>query len=141
MSAATKKRTTPRTSAGSVFTRVRRLGMKLPDVEEGTSWGFPALKVDGKMFAVIPTHRSAEPESIAVRLSFVERDLRLEADPDTYYVKPHYVNYPCVLARVRKLNDAALADLLETGWQFVRSPKKRSKTAPKAAPKTSSKPR
>jgi hypothetical protein len=108
-------------AAKDFFDRVRRLGLRLPDVEEATSWGAPALKVRGKMFACIPTNKQAEPESVVFRLSFTERDLRLDAEPDHYYLKPHYVNYPCVLARVKRLSDAALKELLETSWRFVQT--------------------
>ena len=110
----------PRTTK-DYFARVRRLGLKLADVEEATSWGAPALKVRGKMFACVPTNKQAEPESVVFRLSFVERDLRLDAEPDLYYLKPHYVNYPCVLARVKRLSDGALKELLETSWRFVQT--------------------
>ena len=100
------------------FTRVRRLAADLPDVAEGTAYGSPALTVGGKMFACIPVHRSAEPGSLAVRMSVVERDLRLEMDPDKYYVTPHYVAHPVVLVRLSRLNDDELKELLEVGRQF-----------------------
>ena len=117
----------PRTTK-DYFARVRRLGLQLADVEEGTSWGAPALKVRGKMFACVPTNKQAEPESVVFRLSFVERDLRLDAEPDHYYLKPHYVNYPCVLARVKRLSDGALKELLETSWRFVQTTGRASKS-------------
>ena len=110
------------------FARVRRLGIKLEGVEEGTSYGAPALKVRGKMFACVAIDKSAEPDTLAVRMSFLERDLRVQAEPDVYYLKPHYVNSPCVLARLGKISDDALRELLETGWQFERRPKKRGAT-------------
>ena len=104
-----------------VFDRIRKLGLKLPGVEEGTAYGSPALMVGGKMFACIPTNKQAEPDSLVVRMSFLERDLRINAEPDVYYVKPHYEGYPCALARVKQLDDEALMELLEVGAQFVRS--------------------
>jgi hypothetical protein len=107
------------------FDRVRRLGRELEGVEEGTSYGSPALKVRGKMFACIAVDKSAEPNTLAVRMSFLERDLRLQAEPDIYYLKPHYVNYPCVLARLSRISDDALRELLETGWQFERAARSR----------------
>lgn len=110
------------------FDRVRRLGLMLEGVEEGTSYGAPALKVRGKMFACVAINKSAEPDTLAVRMSFLERDLRLKAEPDVYYLQPHYVNFPCVLARLSKLSDEALRDLLETGWQFGRSVRGRAAT-------------
>ena len=111
---------------GSSFTAVESIAGTLPDVEVTTMYGQPALKVRGKMFACIPTNKQAEPESVVFRLSFTERDLRLAAEPDHYYLKPHYVSYPCVLARVRRLSDAALQELLETSWRFVQTTRQRS---------------
>ncbi|HEY2379114.1 MAG TPA: MmcQ/YjbR family DNA-binding protein [Gemmatimonadaceae bacterium] len=105
----------------NIFARVRRLGLALSDVEESTSFGAPALKVGGTMFTCIPTNKSAEPDSLLVRLSFTERDLRLSFAPTIYYLKPHYEGYACVLARMKLLDDDALKELLETSWQFVRS--------------------
>lgn len=110
----------------SPFERVKRLARPLADVEEGTAYGSPALKVRGKMFACIPVHRSAEPGSLAVRMSYTERDFRLAAKPDVYYVTPHYEPHPVVLARLDRLEDEGLAELLETGWQFERSKASRS---------------
>ena len=121
-----KRATSAPRVAKDFFERVRRLGVKLPEVEEATSWGVPALKVRGKMFACIPTNRQAEPESVVFRLSFAERDLRLDAEPNHYYLKPHYVNYPCVLVRVKGLSDAALKELLETSWRFAQTTRRDS---------------
>src|SRR5689334_13778874 len=112
-------------AAKTVFERAQKLGLHLPGVEVGTSWGTPSLKVDGKMFACIPSHKSAEPDSLAVRLSFLDRDLRLRSEPDAYYLKPHYEGYPCVLVRVKRLTDEALKEVLETGYEFVKSTSRR----------------
>jgi hypothetical protein len=38
------------------FDPVRKFGLTLPDVEEGTMFGTPALRVRGKMFACIASH-------------------------------------------------------------------------------------
>ena len=40
--------------------RVRALTRKLPDVEEGTTFGFPAFKVGGKTFASFPKKKEVE---------------------------------------------------------------------------------
>jgi hypothetical protein len=108
------------------FARVRALGRSLADVEEGTSWGAPALKTSGQMFACIPTHKSAEPDSLVVRIDFDQRDELLSADPKTYYVREHYVDYPCVLVRLGRIPDDALRDLLRMAHEFVRRRVKRS---------------
>jgi hypothetical protein len=108
------------------FARVTGLGRSLPDTEEGTSWGSPALKTSGQMFACLPTHKSAEPGSVVVCVDFAQRDDLLAADPQTYYVKDHYLNYPCVLVRLARIHDDALRDLLRMGYEFVRRRNARS---------------
>ena len=55
------------------FDTVRKIGLALPGVEESTAYGSPALKVRGKMLACVPTHRSAQPGSLAVRVGFDDR--------------------------------------------------------------------
>ena len=95
------------------------MGLALPDVEEGTVYGSPALKVRGNMFACIAIHRSAEPESLGVCIDFAQRDELIAADPNTYYLTDHYVNYPCVLVRLTRVHPDALRDLLLIGWRFV----------------------
>ena len=106
------------------FDKVRRAAAKLPDVTEGTSWGAPALEVRGKMFCCRPTHRSAEPDSLVVRLQFVDRDWLLQSAPDVYYLKPHYLDYPCVLVRLAKIAQKDLRELLEISREHVESLRK-----------------
>jgi hypothetical protein len=108
------------------FETVRKIGLALPGAEEGTTYGTPALKVRGKMFACVPSHPSAEPDSLAVRIDFNQRAELLSADPDTYYVKEHYVNYPVVLVRLSRIHPDALRDLLAMAWRYVSAGRKRS---------------
>jgi hypothetical protein len=99
--------------------RVRALTKKLPDVEEGTTFGFPAFKVGGKTFAWFPKKKEVEPGSIGVRMSILEREYRIAGDPSVYYVTPHYKDYDSVLARVDALSDAGLRELLEAGHEYI----------------------
>ena len=71
------------------------------------------------MFCCQPTHRSAEPDSLVVRLTFVDRDWLLQSRPDVYYIKPHYLNYPCVLVRLPKIRMNALRELLQISHEHV----------------------
>ena len=82
------------------FDTVRKIGLRLPGVEESTAYGAPALKVRGKLLACVPTHRSAERDSLAVRVDFNDRAELLAAAPDVYYVTDHYLNYNAVLVRL-----------------------------------------
>ena len=63
------------------FETVRALGLALPNVEEGTTYGLPALKVHGKTFVCLAGHPSAEPNTLAVRLDFDQRDELIESEP------------------------------------------------------------
>ena len=108
------------------FARVQKIGTRFEGVTVGTTYGTPALKVGGKMFCCVPIHRSAEPGSLAIRMDFFERDLRIKAKPKTYYTGAHYENYPCVLARLAKLSDAELRELLEVGWHFAKAKRRRT---------------
>ena len=107
----------PRKGVG--FDVVRRMGLALPDVEEGTAYGSPALTVRGKMFACLAVHRSAEPNTLAVSVDFDQRNELISEEPKTYYLTDHYVNYPYVLVRLAQIRQDALRDLLLMGWRFV----------------------
>ena len=118
-------------TAKTGFDLVRKLGLSLPDVEEGTTYGTPALKVRGKMFACIASHKSAEPGTLVIRMDFAQRDELIATDPSTYYLKDHYVGYACVLVRLSRVHPDALRDLLLTAWRFV-SASDRRRARPRA---------
>jgi hypothetical protein len=107
------------------FDAVRKIGLALPGVEEGSTYGSPSLKVHGKMFACLAIHRSAEPGTLAVRLDFEQRDQLIAEDPSTYYLTDHYVNYPVVLVRLSRVHGDALRELLLMAWRFVTATAKR----------------
>jgi len=101
------------------FKTVESIGRALPDVDVTTAWGQPALKVRGKMFACIASHKSAEPDTLVVMMDFGDRDALLQDDPGTYYLKEHYLNYPCVLVRLSRVRADALRDLVTGAHRFV----------------------
>jgi hypothetical protein len=103
----------------SSFKIVESIGRTLPDVEVTTTWGQPTLKVRGKMFVCLASHKSAEPNTLVVMMDFADRDALVEDDPDTYYLKEHYVNYPCVLVRLSRVRADALRDLISGAHGFV----------------------
>jgi hypothetical protein len=104
---------------GLTFAAVEAIGRSLPGTDVTTAWGQPALKVRGKMFACLASHKSAEPNSLAVMMPIPDRDALIEDDPETYYVKPHYVSYPCVLVRLTRVHPDALRDLVAGAHRFV----------------------
>jgi hypothetical protein len=103
------------------FETVRRIGLAMRDVERSTAYGSPALKVHGKLLACIAVHKSSEPNSLAVRIAFEDRSVLMKTDPDVYYLTPHYVDYPVILARLSRLDVDQLKDLLAMAYRFVTS--------------------
>jgi hypothetical protein len=112
------------------FRTVEAIGRTLPDVEVTTTWGKPTLKVRGRMFVCIASHKSAEPDTLVVMMDFADRDALIEEDPDTYYLKEHYVGYPCVLVRLARVHPDALRDLVIGAHRYVSAKKtKRARRA------------
>src|SRR5207244_7471143 len=101
------------------FDAVRRLAVALPEVEEGTTYGSPAFKVRGKLLACVAIHKSAEPDSLAVRIPYDLRADLIASEPETYYLTDHYIRYPVVLVRLSRVNVKRLRALLEASWRFV----------------------
>ena len=101
------------------FDTVRRIALELPDVEDASAYGSPAVKVRGKLLTCIPTNKSAEPDSLAVRIGIDQRAELVATAPDVYYFTDHYANYPMVLVRLSRIHPDALRDLLGASWRFV----------------------
>ena len=112
---------------GNTFKAVESIGRTLPDVEVTTTYGQPALKVRGKMFVCIASNKAAEPNTLVVMMDFADRDALLEDDPGTYYLKDHYLNYPCVLVRLSRIHPDALRDLVIGAHRFVSATARRKK--------------
>ena len=119
----------------SGFDKAIAIGRTLPDVEVTTTWGAEALKARGKMFACVAINKSAEPNSMVVRMDIAQRDLLIEEDPETYYLTDHYVDYPCVLVRLSRVSSEALRDLLIGAHRFVSAPRPRKAPAGRATKK------
>lgn len=101
------------------FDTVRKIALEFPEVEEGTAYGSPALKVRGKLLACIPVHRSAEPGSLVVCVDFSDRKQLLAEAPGVYYVTDHYVGHPSVLVRLSRVKRDDLRELLGMAYKFV----------------------
>ena len=91
------------------FKDVRKMALSLEGVEESTSYGTAAFKVRGKLIARL----KEDGESLVVGATFEEREEMMCAEPETYYITDHYLNYPWVLVRLPKVHPDALRDLLK----------------------------
>lgn len=120
------------------FDTVREIALALPDVEEVASSLGPAFKLRGKLLACPAIHSSAEDGTLLVRIDGNLRAELLAAQPDVYYLTPHYVSYPSILVRLARSDRSSLRKLLGTAWAFVGSsaptkPRKKRGTKKRAA--------
>jgi len=99
------------------YDTVRRLALALPSVEEGTSYGTPALKVKKNLF--VRWRNEVDPDTIVLRMTFDQREGLMADDPDAYFITDHYLNYPFVLVRLARVDSDALRDLLLGAWRFA----------------------
>ena len=100
------------------FDAVREIARSLADVVDGTAYGAPALKLRGSMFACVPVNKSAELNSIVVRIELSRRAQLLRQHPEIYYITDHYAPHPTVLVRLSKITPAELKQLLHEAWEF-----------------------
>lgn len=103
------------------FQTMRALAREFSDLEEGTMYGSPAIKLGKRLVVCVPTHRSAEAGSLVVRTDFEQREALLAEDPGTFYVTDHYVGHPVVLVRTKRLKQDQLRELLAAARQCVLS--------------------
>jgi len=95
------------------FDTVRQIALTLPGAEESTSYGTPAFKVKGKLFA----RQHQDGESLVVGVDFEEREEMMSAAPEKFYITDHYLNYPWMLVRMSKVRPDELRDLLIRSWR------------------------
>lgn len=97
--------------------------MSLGNVEEGTSYGTAAFKVGGKLLARL----KEDGDSLVVGTTFEEREEMMAAEPETYYITDHYLNYPWVLVRMSRVHPDAMRDLLRGAWRLASMTKPRAR--------------
>jgi hypothetical protein len=103
------------------YDTVRRLGLKLPSVEESTSYGTPALKVKGELF--VRLHDSLE--AIVIKMPFDRREEMMATEPETYYITDHYLEHEWMLVRLSKVQTDVLPELLQIAYQSALPLKRR----------------
>jgi hypothetical protein len=95
------------------YETVRQIVLAFPNVEEGTSYRTPALKVKGKLFVRL----REDPDSLVIKMPFDQREELMAADPETYYITDHYREYPWMLVRLSKVRADALPELLKIAYR------------------------
>jgi hypothetical protein len=103
----------------TTFENVRKSALALPNVEDGLSYGAPALKVGGTLIIRLREDLNA----IVVLTTFEEREEMMAADPKMYYITDHYLNYPYVLVSLENVHEDALTDLVRAAHRLAKGKK------------------
>ncbi len=99
---------------------MRAIVLGFPEVTEGTSYGSPAFLVNKKFFTRL---RKEDASLVLLEVSHDEREMLIEAEPDTFFFTPHYKDYPSVLARIATLHPGSLRNFLDRRFRKI-APKK-----------------
>lgn len=92
------------------------IARELPDVEQSTSYGTPALKVRGKLL----TRLRPELDSVVFfDVALDEKDMLLDVSPDIFHTTPHYDGYPMVLAYLAQLEADTARSFLARRWRNI----------------------
>lgn len=102
-------------SGGVTFEQVRTIALTFPGVEDGTSYGTPALKVRGKLLARV--HQSID--CLVLRADLLDRQIMMQSAPAVFFITDHYRDYPWVLVRFSAIEERELPSLLERAWRLV----------------------
>jgi hypothetical protein len=112
-----KVKRAPKATALSNFDEVREIAHALPGVVDGTSYGTPALKVGGKLFA--RQHQSMD--CVVLRCELLDREILMQSAPNAFYITDHYRDYPWILLRLGVVEKRVLPELIERAWRLVAS--------------------
>lgn len=97
------------------FDQVRTLASRLPEVDESTSYGTPALKVRNKLMARL----KEDGETLVVRVAWEERERLLATCPEVFFLTEHYRTHSWVLMRLAAATPAQTQALLRHAWHQV----------------------
>jgi hypothetical protein len=90
------------------FEKLRKAAQGLPEVEAGTSYGTPALKLGKKLLC-----RVKDGDTVVLFMPLEEKEMLLAAAPQIYFETDHYRGWPALLARIDVIPIDELAHRLE----------------------------
>ncbi len=89
---------------------IRNTIKHLPGVNERPCYSTPGFYADKKLFA----RMKEDGETLVVQT--YEREKWMEADPLTFFVTDHYLNYDYMLVALKTVSPEVLARLLTIAW-------------------------
>ena len=101
--------------------------LTLPGTELSSSYGKPAVKVNGRAFLYVGREEETS-FGVAVDLDTVE--MLMTTDPDTFWQTPHYAGWPAVLVRFDSADPDRVRSVIERSHAWTAA-KPRPKPRPK----------
>lgn len=95
------------------WSTVCKLAGGLPEVEQGKTYGAPALRVRGSLVARLLEDR----KSIVVNVGVEERDVLCATRPETFEVPPQQEGYSMMVVRLPTVDTEELGRLLVGSWR------------------------
>ena len=91
------------------FAAAVKLAKRFPGIAPDTSYGTPALRVNGKFLARLRTEAEGW---LAIFCDFADREILLQSAPHVFHVTPHYQTYPMILVDLAAIDDATLLEVV-----------------------------
>jgi|ERR1022692_1715358 hypothetical protein len=94
---------------------VRQIALSLPWTAERLYNRLPAFRVRSNLFIRI----DELPDALFVRCADLEeRDELVKAEPDKFFITPHYDGYPAVLVRLCQVDLDEVTELVTESWRL-----------------------
>lgn len=93
----------------------------LPEFEESTSYGTPALKVAGKLMGRLRTESDG---GLALKTS--DKEALVAGDDPAYYTTPHYDGYAYILVNLELADPQEVFELVDDAWHLAAPAKVRA---------------
>ena len=99
---------------------VRRVALSLPAVAEKPYNRLASFRVRSKLF--IRVHEL--PDTVFVRcVGLDERNELLIAEPEKFFITPHYDGYPGILVRLSQVDLDEMTELVTESWRTCAPPR------------------
>ena len=99
------------------FAKLIEAAQGLPEIEQGMSYGTPAIKVRKKLLS-----RVKDADTVVMMCRIEEKELLMEAAPDLYFQTDHYKGWPSMLVRIHVIPAKELRKRLERAF-LMQAPK------------------
>ena len=94
---------------------VRQLARGMAHVKERAPYGTPAFYVRRTLFARL----LEDGDSVVVKIDYDDREHRMKADPNTFFITDRIRNYPMMIARPAAIETEVLRELLDAARQHA----------------------